>query len=113
LNISRTTLRNNRVPNRQIEKLIVEFEKCKTIDNMHSGQCILMNKKVGVYYGKYFFVYALDYESAVSINKESLSEAEKKTHINTIINLRRWSRYGQYQVQIVSTKLNKQLFKYL
>jgi hypothetical protein len=41
--------------NRQIEKLIVEFEKCKTIDNIHSAQCISVNKKVGVYYGKYFF----------------------------------------------------------
>ena len=41
--------------NRQIEKLIVEFEKCKIIDNIHSEQCISINKKVGVYYGKYFF----------------------------------------------------------
>lgn len=41
--------------NRQIEKIIVEFEKCKIIDNIHSEQCISINKKVGVYYGKYFF----------------------------------------------------------
>jgi hypothetical protein len=41
--------------NRQIEKLIVEFEKCKKIDNIYGEQCISINKKVGVYYGKYFF----------------------------------------------------------
>jgi len=41
--------------NIQIKKLIAEFEKCKTIDNKHSEQCISINKKVGVYYGKYFF----------------------------------------------------------
>ena len=41
--------------NRQIEELIVEFEKCKTIYNMHSDQCIFINKKLGIYYGKYFF----------------------------------------------------------
>jgi hypothetical protein len=41
--------------NRQIEKLIVKFEKCKTIDNMHSEPCISINKKAGAYYGKYFF----------------------------------------------------------
>ena len=42
-------------PNIQIEKLIAQFEKCKIIDNIHSEQCISINKKVGVYYGKYFF----------------------------------------------------------
>ena len=42
-------------PNIQIEKLIVEFEKCKANDNMYSEQCISINKKVGIYYGKYFF----------------------------------------------------------
>jgi hypothetical protein len=42
-------------PNMQIEKLIVEFAKCKAIDNMYSEQCISINKKVGIYYGKYFF----------------------------------------------------------
>ena len=42
-------------PNIKIEKLIVEFKKCKAIDNMNSEQCISINKKVGIYYGKYFF----------------------------------------------------------
>ena len=41
--------------NRQIEKSIVEFEKCKIMDNIHSEQCISINKKVGAYYRKYFF----------------------------------------------------------
>jgi len=81
----------------------------KDTNELYFGNTLKSNE----YYGKYFFVYALDYESAVSINKEPLSEAEKKTHINTIINLRRWARYGQYQVQIVSTKLNKQLLESL
>jgi hypothetical protein len=40
--------------NRQIEKLVAEFEKCKTTDNMLED-CISINKKVGVYYGKYYF----------------------------------------------------------
>ena len=37
------------------KNLSIQFEKCKIIDNMHSEQCISINKKVGVYYGKYFF----------------------------------------------------------
>ena len=41
--------------NRQIEKLIGEFEKCKTIDNIYNEQCISINKNVGTFYGKYFF----------------------------------------------------------
>jgi hypothetical protein len=43
------------LPNIQIKKLIIEFEKCKAIDNIYSEQCISINKKVGTYYGKYFF----------------------------------------------------------
>jgi hypothetical protein len=41
--------------NRQIEKSIAEYEKCKTIDNMYNKQCVSINKNVGKFYGKYFF----------------------------------------------------------
>jgi hypothetical protein len=43
-------------PNIQIKKLIAEFERCRTIDDIYNNeQCISINKKVGIYYGKYFF----------------------------------------------------------
>ena len=42
-------------PNIQIKKLIAEFERCKAIDDIYSEQCISINKKVGIYYVKYFF----------------------------------------------------------
>lgn len=81
----------------------------KDTNDLYFGNTLKSNE----YYGKYFFVYALDYESAVSINEENLPEEEKTKHIETIKNLLRWSRYGQYQVKIVSTKLNKELLESL
>jgi hypothetical protein len=41
--------------NKQIEKLIVEFENCENNNNLYSMQCISINKKIGKMYGKYFF----------------------------------------------------------
>ena len=81
----------------------------KDRNDLYFGNTLKSNE----YYEKYFFVYALDYESAVSINKENLPEEEKTKHVETIKDLLKWTRYGQYQVKKVSTKLNKELLESL
>ena len=43
------------IPNREIESLIIRFEDCNKSKGQPKEECVAINKKIGFFYGKYFF----------------------------------------------------------
>ena len=57
------------------------------------------------YFGQYFFIYSLDYESSISIITNLSDYEEQKTkQMNNITNLSSWFKYGQYNIKTMSNK---------